>query len=436
MPSLYEELLSSLGKEASTSTSSDVIKESIESFNNEELITLANELAVLTGDKDLESMAKIIPVYSSGVPGGSIEQEIKTEQVIQNVDPVVGEIEPLVTGPGGEGDATNVTASSKSSLEEKIAEEEEDKKEEEAKEEGKEEEEEAKEEKEDKEENKEEGEELTATEVLYSILKEGASIEELIEVRAAEMVQDLIKQAEDYEVAREIVDNTAQQLAPDPMKAYEYSEQLMDKVKTVAAAKDVPMSEAAQAVSGEVMRLAGGEQKAASSTSSTSSNYSLDELESYAYTLEQEYEKLAEAIGETAEALIREQGIRQGLQDPKLFEYVSRAMEEVKTIAAKKNINLAQAAKEYLVGSTGSTSGYVEPTVLSPTQAPSPVKAPINSNVTQSPDKLFPQMVAPVDPQGVSEAVEDVVPQLKQAEVRDYLKSILKEAITKGLSIS
>jgi len=406
MVSLYEELLSNLGKQASTS---DTIKQGIQDLDTNELMVLANELAALTGDSDLAAMAKILPVYSSG--SGNVEENIQTEQAIHNVDPNITAQEaeePLVTGPGGEYNALSATASDEEEDTKKKEDEEDDAKEEDAK----------------KKEDEEEDKEVSASEVLFNILKEGAALEDLIEVRASEMVEAMIKQAEDYEVARQIVDGAAQALDANPIKAYEYSEQMMDKVKTVAAKKDVPMSEAAQAVTAEVLTVAAGINSAGTDKVAYMSN--LDELSVYASQLEHEYEKVAEAIGETAEAMIREQGMKMGLQEPKLFDFVSRSMDKVKTLAAQKNINLAQAAKEFLMGGTGSQFGYVEPTMPSPSVAPSPVKAPINSNQTQAPDQYFAQMAANADPQ-----IADIATQ-KEAAVRDYVKELIKSAMVSG----
>ena len=398
MASLYEELLSNLGKQASTS---DTIKQGIQDLDTNELMVLANELASLTGDNELASMARILPVYSSG--SGNVEENIQTEQAIHNVDPNVLSLEvdePLVTGPGGEYDALSATAADEEKEGDEEGEEEDEA---------------------DKEKEEEGSKETSASEVLFNILKEGAALEDLIEVRASQMVEAMIKEAEDYEVARQIVDGAAQALDANPIKAYEYSEQMMDKVKTVAAKKDVPMSEAAQAVTSEVLTVAAGMHSGGVEKSSYTSN--LNELNVYASQLEQEYEKVAEAIGETAEAMIREQGMKMGLQEPKLFDFVSRSMDKVKTLAAQKNINLAQAAQEFLMGGTGSQFGYVEPTMPSPSVAPSPVKAPINSNQTQSPDQYFAQMAANADPQIATQ---------KEAAIREYVKGLIKSAMVSG----
>jgi hypothetical protein len=421
MASLYDELLAQLGKQAS---SSETVKQSIADLDTDEIMVLANELATLTNDPELAAMAKVLPVYASG---GNVDNQIAVEQAISNVKPgelpvINEESEPLVSGPGGEGDATDVVASDETARQEKIAEDPEETEENKKKEDDSE----KKEVPADKDKDKGEGEEeeVTATEVLYQILKEGAALEEMIEVRASEMLEDWVKLAEDYEVAREVVDATAAQLSGgNAIKAHEYSEQMMDKVKTVAAAKDVPMSEAAQAVSGEVLNLA----KKVASTQYNSYGSDLNKLAEYSLALEDEYEKVAEQIGETAEAIIREMGMKQGLTDPKLFEFVQRSMDTVKTHAAKNNINLAQAAQAFVAGATGSGVGYVEPIIPSPSQAPSPVKQPINSNQTQDPDKFVPQMVAGADPQALEAA--------KEAEVKDYIKAMLKEAMLKGLQL-
>ena len=104
-------------------------------------------------------------------------------------------------------------------------------------------------------------------------------------------------------------------------------------------------------------------------------------------------------------------------------------MDAIKTLAAKRDLNLAQAAQAFLAGDTGSTTGVVEPTVPSPSQVPSPAKAPINSNQTQSPDALIPEMVAPADPQVAAAAEEE-----KKAELSAFIKSLVKEAMLEAVS--
>ena len=227
---LYDELLASLTKQASTDAS---IKQGVDSLGDNDLMILANELAALTGDEELANMAKILPVFGSK----QVDENIETEQLIANVDPVVAPKEETV-----EIQAANEEGTEKA-----------EEKEEEAKEEAKEEEEEeAKEEEEVEEDAEEEEQEASAAEILYNILKEGAALEELIEIRASQMVEDMIKTAEDAEVARELTDACAVALTPDPIKAYEYSSQLMDKAKTVASTNNVTLSEAAEAVVADV----------------------------------------------------------------------------------------------------------------------------------------------------------------------------------------
>lgn len=428
MASLYDELLSQIGKEAS---SSETIKQGVEDLSTDELVVLANELASLTGDEELIQMAKILPVYSSG-SGSPTDAEIEVEQKIQNIEPEDVPVEsdqedPIVPGPGGEGDAVDVVASredTEDSGEEKIAEPRASEilhtilKEAAAQEEA-----------------QEKTAKPSATEVLYSILKEAAAqeaIDELVEKRAAEMVEALYKEAADAEEARNIVDEVAVALTNNPVKAYEYSEQMMDKAKTIAAAKDVSMATAAAAVGSKVLDMAskteGFQDEGAEEKGAYTAWDHLSKLAEVSSALESSYEKIAEEIGETAEAIIRAVGEQQGLTGPKLYDFVQRSMEEVKTLAAQNDINLARAAQLFIEGGAGSGAGYVEPTVPSPSVAPSPAKAPVNSNQTQDPDKYIPEMVAPADPQVVEENTET-----KEAEVKEYIKNLLKEAMFKGL---
>ncbi len=481
MASLYDELLANIGKTASA----DSVKQGIQSFSSDELIRLAEDLAVISKDKDLAEMAKLLPVYSANQ---SVEEKIDTEQIIQNVKTDVA--------PVGDDNKDDIAlmASSDTPGTEKIAEDKEEEKKEEEK-------------KEEKEEEKKD-EEVTATEALYAILKQGAAVEELIEVRATELAYDMIKQAEDYEVARKITEEAAVALSDNPVKAYEYSEQMMDKARTVAAANDIPMSDAAAAVATKVVETAktagllnpalskeaakittdggtinipdelvgkldmgnldaagrealeharlaemiketkqhnlikklglGGAAAAATAgagygvynavTNKEAFEY-FDTLDKYATELESEYEKVAEAIMDAAEAMVLEYGMQQGLKEPELFEYIRVSMDAIKTLAAKRDLNLAQAAQAFLAGDTGSVTGVVEPTVPSPSQVPSPAKAPINSNQTQSPDALIPEMVAPADPQVMAIAEEE-----KKAELTAFIKSLVKEAMLEAVS--
>lgn len=390
MASLYDELLANIGKTAST----DNVKQGIQSFSSDELIRLAEDLAVISKDKDLAEMAKLLPVYSANQ---SVEEKIDTEQIIQSVKPSEAPI-----GDDNKDDIA-LMASTSAAGAEKLAG---DKKEE------------------------EEEEEVTATEALYAILKQGAALEEMIEVRASEMAYDMIKQAEDYEVARQITEEAAVALSDNPVKAHEYSEQMMDKARTVAAANDIPMSDAAAVVATKVVETAktAGLIRPDLNKEASVLDY-FDTLDKYATELEFEYEKVAEAIMDAAESLVLEHGIQQGLSEPELFEYTRGSMDAIKTLAAKRDLNLAQAAQAFLAGDTGSTTGVVEPTVPSPSQVPSPAKAPINSNQTQSPDALIPEMVAPADPQVAAAAEEE-----KKAELSAFIKSLVKEAMLEAVS--
>lgn len=421
MSSLYDQLLANIGKTASA----DNIKKGLQDFSNEDLIILAEELAVMGKDADLANMAKILPVYGDNQ---KTDAQIETEQIIQNVPTVVGEVADETKNE------MTMLASKENRHTEKLAEDSEEDKEEDKKEEKEEDKEDKEEEKKDEEKEEEKksqeeasGMEVTATEQLMAILKEGAALEELIELRAAAMVEDLLKQAEDYEIARAVVDQAADQLTDNPMKAHEYSEQMMDKARTVAAAKDIPMSEAAQAVAETVVETAKTAGLIDVSMSKNAFSY-LSELDKYAAELEAAYEKIAEEIGDAAEAMLVENGMKMGLQDPQLHEYVRRGMEEIRTLAAKRDINLAQAAQAYLAGDTGSVSGIVEPTSPAPSQAPSPAKTPINSNQTQSPDEHIVEMVAPADPSVMAAA------ETKEAADKEDFKAILKEALTSALA--
>lgn len=408
---LYRELMSNIGKEAST----DFMKNGIEDLDNDQLIALAGELASLSGDEDLAEMARILPVYASGSPGGQSEHEINIEQKILNTNPdPIPEEEPLVTGPGGEADAViNVTASA----------------------------------------NETDMEVESATSILYQILKEGAELEEMVEKRAYEMANDMTKEATEFAVARELLDGVAARLAGTPQKALDYSNHMMEQARTVAAKTTVPIVDAAHAVASEVMAkvqgagsylgavpanpLTRGEAIAnvgagigvgaigGNIYGSNKEAFSvLDELAKESYAVENYYEKIAEAIGETAEALITQYGVSQGLADVKLFDFVQKEMLQVKTLAAKQGTNLAQAAQAYLAGIRGTVTGSLEPIVPSPSQMPSAVKAPINSNQTQSPDAVFPQMLANVDPQAVALGA-----QVKAAAMDEMVKNLLKEAM-------
>jgi len=489
MASLYDELLANIGKTAST----DSVKQGIQSFSSDELIRLAEDLAVISKDKDLAEMAKLLPVYSANQ---SVEEKIDTEQIIQSVKPGDAPV-----GDDNKDDIALMASTGTSGTEKTAGDKKEDEDEEEKKE---------KDEEEEKKEKDEEEEEVTATEALYTILKQGAALEEMIEVRASEMAYDMIKQAEDYEVARQITEEAAVALSDNPVKAHEYSEQMMDKARTVAAANDIPMSDAAAAVATKVVETAktagligpdlnkeaakietakgvinipdelmgkfdmgnldaagrealergklleminetkqhnlikklglGGAAAAATAGTGYGVYNAINQkeasvldyfgtLDKYATELESEYEKVAEAIMDAAESLVLEHGIQQGLSEPELFEYTRVSMDAIKTLAAKRDLNLAQAAQAFLAGDTGSTTGVVEPTVPSPSQVPSPAKAPINSNQTQSPDALIPEMVAPADPQVAAAAEEE-----KKAELSAFIKSLVKEAMLEVVS--
>jgi hypothetical protein len=482
MASLYDELLANIGKTAST----DNVKQGIQSFSSDELIRLAEDLAVISKDKDLAEMAKLLPVYSANQ---SVEEKIDTEQIIQSVKPSEAPI-----GDDNKDDIALMASTSAAGAEKLAGDKKEDEEEEEKK----------------KKDEEEEEEEVTATEALYAILKQGAALEEMIEVRASEMAYDMIKQAEDYEVARQITEEAAVALSDNPVKAHEYSEQMMDKARTVAAANDIPMSDAAAVVATKVVETAktagliqsdlnkeaakietakgvinipdelmgkldmgnldaagrealergklleminetkqhnlikklglGGAAAAATAGTGYGVYNAINQkeasvldyfgtLDKYATELESEYEKVAEAIMDAAESLVLEHGIQQGLSEPELFEYTRVSMDAIKTLAAKRDLNLAQAAQAFLAGDTGSTTGVVEPTVPSPSQVPSPAKAPINSNQTQSPDALIPEMVAPADPQVAAAAEEE-----KKAELSAFIKSLVKEAMLEAVS--
>ena len=418
MPSLYEELLSNISKTASTAPS---VKKEVNDLSTDELIILANELAGLTGDTDLAEMAKILPVYASGSKDQTTEGQITTEQTIKNSDPVVEPHEDIKDDSNEEVVAEENTPEKEVTGDKKS---EEDNKEKDDKE------------KDDKKDDAKKCDDpencentKSATETLYQILKEGAAFEELIEIRASQMVDALLKEAEEAEIARQITDETANQLTPNPMKAYEYSQQMMEKAKTVSAESTVPLSEAAAAVAKDVLTTVGKTPEVAAPVAKEASTVDrLGYLAKSAADIESAYEKIAQEVGEIAETVIMQAGLKQGLEGADLHEFIQKNMEGVKTLAAKKNINLAQAAQEFLAGEKGSISGVNEPIVPSPSQVPSPAKAPINSNQTQQPDQYFEQMVAPADPSLQSDSAQ------KQAAVEEYVKSILKEAIYKNLA--
>lgn len=415
MSTLYDELLANIRKTAST----EDIKKGLQDFSNDELVILAEELSAISKDTDLASMAKILPVYNAEQ---KTEQVIETEQLIQNVpNDVITKGEGDITVVAAEGEMkeedredikAEIVKEVKDEVKEEIIEEVKDEVKEEVKEEIVE----------------EDGPvmEATATEILTAILKEGAALEELIEVRAAEMVEQILKEAEDYEVARAVVEEAAGVLTDNPIKAHEYSEQMMDKARTVASAQDVPVSEAAAAVATQVVETAKTAGLIEVTQEKSASAYSFSELSKISSVLEDEYEKVAEAIMDAAEAMVLEAGMAQGLQDAKLYEFVRQHLDAIKTLAAKRDINLAQAAEAYLSGDTGSVSGVVEPVAPSPSQAPSPAKAPINSNVTQNPDEYIAEMIAPADPSVVTEE--------KKAALASFLKGLFKEALTESNS--
>jgi len=532
---LYEELLEGFTKEASTA---DYARE-FDGLDNAMLSKLAGELAAATGDSQLAEMAKVLPVYASG----AVDKDIETQKAIANAAPTVpnsvtGGVAEETTKLAAEDDKEDEKEDKKPAFLKKKEDDKKDDKEDDKED--------------DSEDDKED--EKSAAETLYEILKEGAALEELIEIRAAQMVEDMIKQAAEMDAAEAITDAAGASMASDPMQAYEYSKQMLEKAKTVAAQNDCGIAEAASAVVGEVSKLAGlmGDREVIASTdeevedetvyvsdegieltasevtellkeavyaksllagaktvgkniltdvgnvprnignaaannkyfktlkdaekatkkaypgdigtqtyelgratqgargvydasvkpiklktdvgavvaakekevawnklnaipskNAESDEMSLEILAEYANELEEAYEKVAASIVEMAEQKLVAAGAGKGLVGAQLHDFVERAMENVKTLGAKKNINLAQAASEYLGGVTGSITG-VEVTEPSQSVSPSPaVAAVINANVTQSPDQAITQMVASVEPNpeaGMNYGAEDAVP--------------------------
>ena len=532
MASLYDELLANIGKTASV----DNVKQGIQNFSSDELIRLAEDLATISKDKDLAEMAKLLPVYSANQ---RTDDQIETEQIIHGID--------SSDAYTADADKDNMVLASYEEIKDKIKSKVSAKLEDDI---------------EDVVEDAvddavdeavdaatDEGVEVSASETLYALLKEGAAFEDMIETRAAEMAYEIIKQAEDYEVAREIVEEASEVLTDNPAKAHEYSEQMMEKVRTVAATNDIPMSDAAAAVTSKVIDTAEdngliegdeGEDmedivgaiqaqayedayndllKEAGVGTSLKSGYStvkgvagkgvgkvrdgavfvkdkaaagiggarrfvvdhkgqlvpvaagvggvglgaggyalydhlseatpeeiyvaayeeaytglqkkastynyFDGMSKYASELEYAYEKLAEEVMDAAEALVRQHGEQMGLNSSELYEYVRVSMDDIKTLAAKRDMNLAEAAQAYLTGDTGSEVGIVEETFPSPSEAPSVFKAPINSNQTQRPDEYIPQMAAPADPDVAAMIGEGE----KEAYLQEYVKQLVKEAM-------
>jgi len=239
MASLYDELLANIGKTASV----DNVKQGIQNFSSDELIRLAEDLATISKDKDLAEMAKLLPVYSANQ---RTDDQIETEQIIHGID--------SSDAYTADADKDNMVLASYEEIKDKIKSKVSAKLEDDI---------------EDVVEDAvddavdeavdaatDEGVEVSASETLYALLKEGAAFEDMIETRAAEMAYEIIKQAEDYEVAREIVEEASEVLTDNPAKAHEYSEQMMEKVRTVAATNDIPMSDAAAAVTSKVIDTA------------------------------------------------------------------------------------------------------------------------------------------------------------------------------------
>lgn len=637
MASLYDELLANIGKTASV----DNVKQGIQNFSSDELIRLAEDLATISKDKDLAEMAKLLPVYSANQ---RTDDQIETEQIIHGID--------SSDAYTADADKDNMVLASYEEIKDKIKSKVSARMEDDI---------------EDVVEDAvddavdeavdaatDEGVEVSASETLYALLKEGAAFEDMIETRAAEMAYEIIKQAEDYEVAREIVEEASEVLTDNPAKAHEYSEQMMEKVRTVAATNDIPMSDAAAAVTSKVIgaaedngliegdegedmedivdaiqarayedayndlykqaspadvgsvakavwskgrpkkspqrylsksparekaiqadtrkkvgiasgaaavgagtagfavgratgnkntrtltpndinaiyanayeeaydsimkeagvlsgikgvaqgaksyvgthinaakgimptgyslspaqqaalvrdarkrlavagvgtagalgaggyavnKLVGGNdiedltpdelaaldviyanayEEAYTGLQKKASTYNyFDGMSKYASELEYAYEKLAEEVMDAAESLVRQHGEQMGLNSSELYEYVRVSMDDIKTLAAKRDMNLAEAAQAYLTGDTGSEVGIVEETFPSPSEAPSVFKAPINSNQTQRPDEYIPQMAAPADPDVAAMIGEGE----KEAYLQEYVKQLVKEAM-------
>lgn len=414
MGTLYDELLASLTKQASSTE--DTIKQGVADLDNNELLVLASELAELTGDSELAEMAKLLPVYGSG----QVDKDIQTEQVINNAEPEVKPEEEVVV-EAAEGDEDEEKSGDDEDTKDEEEKEDDDTPAEEDK-------------KDDEEEAEEDGQEATAAETLYELLKEGAALEELIEIRAAQMVDALAKEAEDAEIARGILDQAATALSTNAMKAYEYSQLMMDKAKTVAGAKAVNLVDAAKSVAADVLTTAKAIVPGAGILGKAASYDRLAELSKQATELEDSYEKLAEDINMIAEQTLVAAGEAQGLVGTALHDFVQKGLDNVRTLAAKKDINIAQAAQEFLAGETGAITGVEEPSVPSESVAPSPGKAQtINANVTQSPDQLIPAMIASIEPNPEGSTVGDVPAAAPEAPAAAPADQEVKEAAAKML---
>ena len=79
MASLYDELLANIGKTAST----DSVKQGIQSFSSDELIRLAEDLAVIVKIRSAE-MAKLLQF----IPLISVEEKLTLSRLSKVLNPV------------------------------------------------------------------------------------------------------------------------------------------------------------------------------------------------------------------------------------------------------------------------------------------------------------------------------------------------------------
>jgi len=422
MANLYDEIMSfgGLGKLASAKNEDQVsaVKLALEECSDEELVRLANELSGLAsgGMGDLEAMTLQSPSYLEA-PGNAIQSEEQLE-ALEDGDPTTGGDpdvneanapvdqpfgqDAIVDGIGGEGDATDGlhTRASEHELGKEVLAE-----------------------------ADRMGITKTATETLLDILKEGAALEQLIETRAYEYAEAMFKEAEDLDMARAIIDQAVAGAGIAGTEAHEVSCKAMEHAKTEAAKANIPVAQAAHAIAGNVIAIG----KVASADEDIDDAQALVTLASYASQIEAEYEKIAEASVAAAQNVLIAAGQGQGLSDSHLYEFVAKGMEQVKTHSAQTGKSIPETALDVVSGaaSAGVTAAPGYDGGIAPSQAVAgiQVKAPINSNITQSPEKMFAQMTG--DPQAVAEDVVMTAPAIAAPikTAQEELKDIIKEAM-------
>lgn len=418
--SFYQELMSDFTKEASFNR--EDIMEKLEQFSTEELEVLAAELDVLSNPPDLAAMSQMMPSYKDAIGGSAGSDDPVTEDPTTSgiVDVSGGVSSDEIIATENDEDAEKLAEGNKD--EEK--EDEEDKDEEDKKEEKEDKDEEKKDKKEAEEEDNgetkeakevavESEEKLSASETLYALLKQGADIEEAIEKRAHEIAEEIVKEADMFADARMIGNRLAARLGKIGVAAHDFVEHFVNEVKTICSRTAESPSAAATKLEQATLAIKSQPTAAVGITSSNPAvggsgatlakkadeDMTLEDLESYASELveqydsiqkeaaeiikyvsneamakryldnlehlaqeiETEYEKVAFDVFQNIEQFFVQAGQKAGLMGSKLYDYVRKNVEHVKDVAAKTGKPVTQVMQEG--GQGGSTSGF---TALNP----------------------------------------------------------------------